>query len=115
AEDLPKAYHHLSTLEGIRGAVIVSTCNRTEVVADVESYHAGFQALRGFLAESRELPVEELGEPLDARYEEDAVKHLFAVASGIDSMVVGEPQILSQVREALRQAEDERAASPLVA
>src|SRR5438128_8628709 len=113
-EDLDKAYHHLTSLDGVHGGVILSTCNRVEVAAEVESYHAGFQALRGFLSESREVGEEELGEALVSRYEEDAVRHLFAVASGIDSMVVGEPQILSQVREAMRFAEEERAVTPLL-
>src|SRR5437588_505256 len=113
-EELPKAYHHLQTLEEVRGAVVLSTCNRVEVVAEVDSYHAGLQALRGFLSDSREVPVEDLADPVVAPYEEDAVKRLFAVASGIDSMVVGEPQILSQVREAFRAAEEERAVTPLV-
>src|SRR5947208_1776029 len=105
-EDLSKAYHHLTTIEGVHGGVILSTCNRVEVVAEVESYHAGFQALRRFLSESREVPVEDMAEALVAQYEEDAVRHVFSVASGIDSMVVGEPQILAQVREARRRAEE---------
>jgi len=113
-EEFGKAYHHLTSLEGVHGGVILSTCNRVEVVAEVESYHAGFQALRSFLSESREIPVEELGEPLVSRYEEDAVRHLFEVASGIDSMVVGEPQILAQVREASKRSDQEGAATPLV-
>src|SRR5437899_1230569 len=49
-EDLPKAYHHLTSTDGVHGGVILSTCNRVEVLAEVESYHAGFQALRGFLS-----------------------------------------------------------------
>jgi glutamyl-tRNA reductase len=114
-EDLSKAYHHLTSLEGVHGGVILSTCNRVEVAAEVESYHAGFQVLRGFLTESREIGEAELGEALVSRYEEDAVRHLFAVASGIDSMVVGEPQILAQVRDAFRQAETERSVTPLLA
>jgi glutamyl-tRNA reductase len=114
SEDLPKAYHHLEGLEEIRGAVVLSTCNRVEVVAEVDSYHSGLQALRGFLSESREVALTDVDDALVAPYEEDAVRHLFAVASGIDSMVVGEPQILSQVREAFRWAEEEHAVTPLL-
>ena len=113
-DDLPKAYHHLTAMEELRGGVIVSTCNRVEVFAEVDSYHAGLQSLRSFLAESREVPAEDLSEPLSSHYEDDAVKHLFALAAGIDSMVVGEPQILSQVREAFRGAEEEGAAGALL-
>src|SRR5206468_8756257 len=88
--------------------------NRVEVVAEVEQYHPGFQSLRGFLADSRDVPAEELADPLVSQYEEEAVKHVFSVAAGIDSMVVGELQILAQVREAFRQAEEEGAVSPLL-
>src|SRR5206468_1453020 len=97
-EDLPKAYHHLTTQESIRGAVVLSTCNRVEVFAEVDAYHGGFQALKIFLSDSREVPPTEFAEPLYSHYEEQAVEHLFSVASGLDSMVLGEPQILSQVR-----------------
>ena len=114
-EEFGKAYHHLTLLDGVHGGVILSTCNRVEVVAEVDSYHEGTQVLRGFLAESREVSVDELGEPLVSRYEEDAVRHLFEVASGIDSMVVGEPQILAQVREASKRSDEEGAATPLLA
>jgi glutamyl-tRNA reductase len=113
-EEFGKAYHHLTSLEGVHGGVIISTCNRVEVVAEVESYHAGFQTLRGFISESREIPVEELGEPLVSRYEDDAIRHFFQVTSGIDSMVVGEPQILAQVRAASKRSHDEGAATPLL-
>ena len=113
-DELGKAYHHLTSIEGVRGGVILSTCNRVEVVAEVDSYHEGAQALRGFLADAREVPAEELSEPLASRYEEDAVRHLFGVASGIDSMVIGEPQILSQVRSAYRRSEEEGALTPLL-
>jgi glutamyl-tRNA reductase len=107
-DDLPKAYHHLATLDPVEGAVVLSTCNRVEVYADVEGYHTGFRALKSFLAESREVPTELIDEPLYSHYEEQAAEHLFSVAAGIASMVLGEPQILSQVRRALRLAEAER-------
>ncbi|HYY99855.1 MAG TPA: glutamyl-tRNA reductase [Candidatus Binatia bacterium] len=113
-EDLPKAYHHLLGAEAIRGAVILSTCNRVEVAADVDAYHGGFQALRSFLAESRDVDPAELAEPLYSHYEEQAAEHLFSVAAGLDSMVRGEPQILSQVRQAYRAAEAEEAPGPVL-
>ncbi len=111
-EDLQKAYDHLTRLPSVDGAVILSTCNRVEIVAEVESYHAGFQELKGFLAESRELAPEAFAEPLYSHYEEQAAEHLFDVAAGIDSMVTGEPQILTQVRAAIRDAKGEGAAGP---
>jgi glutamyl-tRNA reductase len=67
------------------------------------------------LCESRGVAPEDLAEPLYSHYESDAAEHLFTVASGLDSMVLGEPQILSQVRDALRRADGERAAGPSLA
>lgn len=106
-EDFAKAYRHIADDPAIDEAVVLSTCNRVEVYASVPAYHAGFQALKRLLAEPREVPLEQLAEPLYSHYEEDAVLHLFEVASGLDSMVLGEPQILSQVRDAFRTAEAE--------
>lgn len=114
-EQEPKAYRRLDGLEAVREAVILSTCNRVEVVADVPLYHQGFQDLKRFLTEHAEVPVEELAEPLYAHYEDDAVEHLFRVAAGLDSMVLGEPQILAQVRAAFRRAEAEGATGPVLA
>jgi glutamyl-tRNA reductase len=111
-EDLSKAYHHLTALDSVGGAVLLSTCNRVEVYAEVDAYHAGFQALKGFLTDSREVPAEEFGEPLYSHYEDQAAEHLFSVAAGLDSMVLGEPQILAQVRQAFRAAHAEDATSP---
>jgi len=110
-DDLVKAYRRASDDPAIDGAVIVSTCNRVEIYGSVPSYHAGFQALKRLLCESRAVDPGLLAEPLYSHYEHDAAEHLFAVASGLDSMVLGEPQILAQVREALKRAQSEDAAS----
>ncbi len=106
-DEYPKAYRLLEELAEVQEAVILSTCNRVEIFAEVSSYHAGFLALKRFLSESRQVPAEEFAEPLYSHYEDDAAEHLFSVASGIDSMVLGEPQILAQVRESFRRAEAE--------
>jgi glutamyl-tRNA reductase len=111
---MPKALHQLISCESVREGVILSTCNRIEVYALVTGFHAGLGELRRFLSEFHHVPVADFGGVLDARYEEQAVAHLFAVASGIDSMVVGEPQILSQVRSSFRTAETETAAGPVL-
>ena len=104
-DDLVKAYRDALDLEGVDEAVILSTCNRVEIYANVASYHAGFLALKRLLTETRGVRREELAEPLYSHWEQDAADHLFAVASGLDSMVLGETQIYAQVREALRTAE----------
>jgi glutamyl-tRNA reductase len=113
-DEYPKAYAQLMDLDEVQEAAIVSTCNRVEVFADVGSYHAGFLALKRFLSDSRGVSPEEFAEPLYSHYEDDAAEHLFSVASGIDSMVLGEPQILTQVREAYRVAESEGATGPML-
>jgi glutamyl-tRNA reductase len=110
--DDPKAYRRLLEMESVREAVILSTCNRVEVFAEVTSYHVGFVDLKRFLSESRDVAPDAFAEPLYSHYEDDAAEHLFSVASGIDSMVLGEPQILAQVRDAFRRAEAEGAAGP---
>ena len=112
--DYPKAYRHLLDLDPVTEGVVLSTCNRTEVYAEVSSYHAGFLALKRFLSESREVAPEDIADPLYAHYEDDAAEHLFGVAAGIDSMVLGEPQILSQVRHAVRTAGGEGAVGPIM-
>jgi glutamyl-tRNA reductase len=109
-DDLVKAYQWVEDLDGIDEAVVLSTCNRVEVYGWVDAYHSGFLALKRLLAETRGIAEEELADAMVAHWERDAVEHLFSVAGGLDSMVLGETQIQSQVREALRSAEAEGSA-----
>ena len=109
-DDLIKGYRRARDLGGIDEAVVLSTCNRVEVYGSVPSYHAGFLALKRLLIETKGVAEAELAESLYAHWERDAVEHLFSVAGGLDSMVLGETQIQSQVRESLRIAEAEEAA-----
>jgi glutamyl-tRNA reductase len=109
-EDYTKAYRRAADDDALDETVILSTCNRVEVYASVAAYHAGFLALKRLLCESRGVDEAYLVEPLYSHYEDNAAEHLFSVASGLDSMVLGEPQILTQVREAHRRAEAEGAA-----
>jgi glutamyl-tRNA reductase len=114
AEELPKAYRRALDDEAIEEAVILSTCNRVEIYGSVPAYHAGFLALKRLLCEPHGVDPVEVSEPLYSHFEEDACRHLFAVAAGLDSMVTGEPQILAQVRQAHRRASAEGAAGPAV-
>lgn len=109
-DDLAKAYRRVHDMDGVDEAVVLSTCNRVEIYGSVPSYHAGFLTLKRLLAETRGIDEAELAEGLYAHWERDAVEHLFSVAGGLDSMVLGETQIQAQVREALRLAEGEAAA-----
>ena len=111
-DDLAKAYVHARDLDAIDEVVILSTCNRVEAYAHVAGYHAGFLSLKRLLTDSRGVSADELAEPLYSHWEQDAAEHLFSVAAGLDSMVLGETQIHAQVREALRRAAAEGAAGP---
>jgi glutamyl-tRNA reductase len=82
-------------------AVALSTCNRIELYADVDKFHAGVAELSTLLAEHSGVGLEELTAHLYVHYEDRAVHHLLSVACGLDSMVVGEGQILSQIKDAL--------------
>ncbi len=86
-------------------AMMLSTCNRVEVYAVVEAFHGGLSAIGQVLAEHSGLSMGELTKHAYVRYSEAAVEHLFAVASGLDSAVVGEQQVLGQVRRAYATAE----------
>ncbi|MGZ6827044.1 MAG: glutamyl-tRNA reductase, partial [Mycobacteriales bacterium] len=87
--------------EGAVGeAVVLSTCNRVEVYADTASFHPGLNAVSDLLARRSGVPLEELSKHLYVHWEDQAVLHLFQVACGLDSMVVGESQILGQLRRA---------------
>jgi glutamyl-tRNA reductase len=111
-DDYAKAYRRADDTDAVRHIVILSTCNRIELYADVASYHAGFLALKRLLVESRDVGVDELADPLYSHFEDHAVEHLFTVTSGLDSMVVGEQQIQSQVRAGLKRAEAEGTVGP---
>ena len=89
-------------------AMILSTCNRVEVYAVVEAFHGGLTAIGQVLAEHSGLSIGDLTKHAYVRYSEAAVGHLFAVASGLDSAVVGEQQVLGQVRRAYASAEANR-------
>ena len=103
---LTKLLRDVSQAGNVAGAFVVSTCNRVEVYADVDRFHAGVTAICEMLARHCGVPAHELTTNLYVHYEDRAVSHLMAVACGLDSMVVGEGQILGQVRSALKVAGD---------
>ena len=110
ADLLPKALTSLLQREHITEAVVLSTCNRVEVYAHVTRYHGGMADLRDFFAEWSGLPPESFADLAYDHYEQSAAAHLFAVASGLDSFVVGERQIHMQVRQAFTEAEEHNSA-----
>jgi len=110
AERLPKALADLASRPHLSEAVVLSTCNRTEVYAVAERFHGGFADVRDFLAESAFLAPEDFSDHLYVRHDAEAVSHLFEVAAGLDSAVLGESEILGQVGEAWDLAREERTA-----
>ncbi|MCJ1908669.1 glutamyl-tRNA reductase [Planococcus ruber] len=96
--ELPQAMQALKEQKSILEDVIVSTCNRTEIYAVVDQLHTGRYYVKQFLAEYFGLPQESFSQYLFVYEQEEAVEHLFRVTAGIDSMVLGETQILGQVR-----------------
>ena len=103
-DTLTKLLRDVVQAEPVAEAFVVSTCNRVEVYADVDRFHAGVTAICELLARHCGLPSHELTQHLYVHYEDRAVSHLLAVAAGLDSMVVGEDQILGQVRSAVKLA-----------
>jgi glutamyl-tRNA reductase len=87
-------------------AMLLSTCNRVELYASVDKFHAGVATLSELLARHTDVGFDELSPHVYVHYEERAAQHLFAVTSSLDSMLVGEHQILGQVRAAFRTARD---------
>ncbi|PZS30057.1 MAG: glutamyl-tRNA reductase [Pseudonocardiales bacterium] len=86
-------------------ALVLSTCNRVELYAEVDKFHSGVKDLSALLAQRAGVDVAALGEHLYVHYDDAAVQHLFTVAAGLDSMVVGEAQILGQLRTAYAAAQ----------
>ncbi|MFH9352687.1 glutamyl-tRNA reductase [Kitasatospora sp. NPDC017646] len=102
--------HDAAASSTVAGAALLNTCNRIELYADVDKFHAGVAELSLLLAHHSGVDLEELTSHLYVHYEDRAVHHLFSVACGLDSMVVGEGQILGQLRDALAKAQEEHTA-----
>ena len=106
-DDLRKALHELVEGECIAEAVILSTCNRTEVYASSTTFHGGVAEVSDLLARVSGLPLEDLRTVLYPLHEARAVQHLLSVTCGLESLLVGESQIQGQVRAAVRTGEEE--------
>jgi glutamyl-tRNA reductase len=104
---LPKVLHDLCARTNLSEAVVLSTCNRIEVYAIAEKFHGGYEDVRNFFVDLSFLPAEEFADHLYVHYDEAAVAHLFSVAAGLDSAVLGESEILGQVGSAWERARDE--------
>ncbi|HXT46608.1 MAG TPA: glutamyl-tRNA reductase [Pseudonocardiaceae bacterium] len=105
AADAGKVLAQLLEREYVAEALLLSTCNRVEVYAVVTAFHGGLADITDVLAGQSAAALDELSDHLYVHYAAAGVEHLFSVAAGLDSMVVGEPQILGQLRSAYAGAE----------
>ncbi len=112
--DLGDAVSALARDPAIGEVVLLSTCNRTELYATCRSMEDGHEAMAAFLAATRSVAADDLRAHIYTRSEADAARHLFRVAAGLDSLVVGEPQILGQVKQAYASATDQHATGALL-
>jgi glutamyl-tRNA reductase len=106
ADDVLKLLIDVAGSEHVSECAVLATCNRVEVYADVDRFHGSVEDVSGLLIERADEPRGEITPHLYVHYDDGAIAHAFSVAAGLDSMVVGESQVLGQVREAFRTAQD---------
>ncbi len=109
-----KALHDLAGRDHLSEVVIVSTCLRTEIYADAARFHAAMSEIRNFLSEWSGSPPELFSDQLYSYYDEVAAAHLFKVAAGLDSAVLGESEILGQVGDSWDAARAHHTAGPVL-
>lgn len=112
---LPKVLGDLAAREHVGEVVVLSTCHRTEVYAVAERYHGAVQDIRNAFSEMAFIAPEDFSDHMYTYFDEGAVNHLFSVAAGLDSVVLGESEILGQVRQAWQSAQEEGATGPRLA
>ena len=94
----------VDTLAGFRShpdvneSIVFSTCNRVEILMAAQNSENAVQTAKTFLAQSKRIPIEQFEDSLYIHHDEDAIRHIFRVTSSLDSMMVGEPQILGQIK-----------------
>jgi glutamyl-tRNA reductase len=108
-DDVAKAVVGLSRRDNVREVVVLNTCNRIEVYAVAERFHGAYADIRDFLCELGSLAPDELHPHLYSQHDDAAATHLFEVAAGLDSAVLGESEILGQVRTAWQIAAEQGA------
>ncbi|MCK5237166.1 MAG: glutamyl-tRNA reductase [Deltaproteobacteria bacterium] len=114
SESLSSSLKDLISNYGVSEGVILSTCNRVEIIGVVDDLTKGAWEIKKFMAESRSIAFDELEEHLYVHTGEDAVRHIFRVSCGLDSMVMGEPQILGQVKDAYAEAIHHKSAGVII-
>jgi glutamyl-tRNA reductase len=98
ATELPEGLKRLSACPSILESMIISTCNRVEIISNVDQHPEGIQSIESFLSEFRQIALPSLQQKLYRYIDKQAIRHVFRVASSLDSMILGEPQILGQLK-----------------
>lgn len=114
ADTTGKVATALLASEHVDEAAVLSTCNRTEVYAAIDRFHGGLDHITTTLSEFTAIPVDELRDVCSVHFDEGAVAHAFSVVSGLDSMVVGESQVLGQVRAMLTAGQQAETVGPVL-
>ncbi|MBU2552136.1 MAG: glutamyl-tRNA reductase [Proteobacteria bacterium] len=109
-----QAYHDILNRTDFGESIYLSTCNRVEILAATDDMDEAVTQIKSFLASARGLDVETFEDALYVMETREAVRHVFRVASSLDSMVLGEPQILGQLKAAFREAVDNKATGPIL-
>lgn len=113
-DELEKVLDGLAACDNLGEAVVVSTCHRTEVYAVAERFHGAHGDIQSFFADRSDADPSELADRLYVHYDDDAVRHLFRLASGVESAVLGETEILGQVKQAWEAARVQGAAGSVL-
>ena len=114
SRDVGAAVEALATRLSAAETVVLSTCNRSEIYVASTDPNRAHQDVIGFLSEYHQIPEDVFLPHVFTRHDHEAARHLFRVAAGLDSIVVGEPQILGQVKEAFQAARERHCAGPLL-
>lgn len=113
--ELAKTLATLRSWDNVQEAVVLSTCLRTEVYAVVDRFHEAVDEIWALLATRAQMRAEEIQTHTTVRFDDDVAAHLFSVAAGLESAVLGESEVLGQVRRAWERARDERGSGPVLA
>jgi glutamyl-tRNA reductase len=112
ADGAAKLVRDVAASEHVAEATVIATCNRVEIYTEVDRFHGSVEAVSRMLCDLSDERPEDVVPHLYVHYDDGAVSHLFQVASGLDSMVVGEGQVLGQTREALRLGQESGTIGP---
>ena len=113
-DETTTALQQLKDIEEIREVMLYSTCNRVEVVLVTQDQELAVEKTKTFISEYNKIPLDQFEDTLYVHVNEEAVRHVFRVAASLDSLIVGEPQILGQMKAAYREAIDEKSSGVIL-